>query len=113
LRILDPAVKSARLTGANREYIEHHIPHLADRLVGTPEELLKHAEALVLTRDDDDLFHAAQQLAKPPLIVELTGAGRTIDAQSRHQARNGRTPSRNGVRLAKRTKSTPILAEAS
>ncbi len=62
LRILDPAVKAARLTGANRDYIEHHIPHLADRLVGAAEELLEHADALVLTRDDNALCDEARRL---------------------------------------------------
>jgi GDP-mannose 6-dehydrogenase len=81
LRILDPAVKSARLTGANRDYIDHHIPHLADRLVGTTEELLEHAEALVLTRDENDLFNAAKQMSEPPLVIDLTGAGRFIDPE--------------------------------
>lgn len=108
LRILDPAVKSARLTGANREYIERHIPHLADRLVGNVEELLRHAEALVLTRDDDALFLAAQRLAKPPLIVDLTGAGRMIDSRTQKRPRKTRGRPRDGVRLAKPTKAPPF-----
>ncbi len=78
LRILDAAVKTARLTGANRDYIEHHIPHLANRLVGTAEELLAHADALVLTRDDNELFDVARSMESPPMVIDLTGAGRSI-----------------------------------
>jgi GDP-mannose 6-dehydrogenase len=77
LRILDPAVETARLTGANKTYIEKHVPHLADRLVGSEKELLDHAEAIILTRDDCSLLDLAAQLERPPLVVDLTGADRT------------------------------------
>jgi GDP-mannose 6-dehydrogenase len=112
LRILDPAVKSARLTGANREYIEQHIPHLADRLVGTSAELLKHAEALVLTRDEDTLFLAAQQLPKPPLIVDLTGAGRAIEVRPQASSRKARSQRQHAVIATKRVPPTLMLAKA-
>lgn len=82
LKILDPAVKTATLTGANREYIEQRIPHLADRLVSDVGELLEHVEVLILTRDDDTLFERAKLMSSPPFIIDLTGAGREIDRTS-------------------------------
>ena len=77
LRILDPAVSTARLHGANKEYIDRHVPHLASRLVGTYDELLEHSEVLILTRDGNELYELASQLVHPPLVIDLTGAGRT------------------------------------
>jgi GDP-mannose 6-dehydrogenase len=78
VRILDPAVEAARLNGANREHIEKHIPHLTERLVSSPEELIEHSEALILTRDDNALFEQAAAAANPPYVIDLTGAGRTL-----------------------------------
>lgn len=75
LKILDPAVQAARLTGANREYIEDRIPHLSDRLVDSSDELLDHAEVLVLTRDNVELLQRALLVGKSPLVVPLSGAG--------------------------------------
>ena len=77
LRIYDPAVDSARLTGANRRFIQQHIPHLAERLVASPYELLDHAEVLVLTGEDDDLLRRATRQSDPPLVIDVSGAGRT------------------------------------
>jgi GDP-mannose 6-dehydrogenase len=76
LRIYDPAVDTARLTGTNRSFIEEHIPHLADRLVGTTDELLDHSEAIVLTRGSEELLAAAHVRPDAPQIIDLTLAGR-------------------------------------
>ncbi len=47
LRIYDPNVIAARLTGANKEYINGVIPHLSCLLVPSPEQL-KDAELLIV-----------------------------------------------------------------
>ncbi|KJS52722.1 GDP-mannose dehydrogenase [Streptomyces rubellomurinus subsp. indigoferus] len=52
LRIYDPNVNLSRLLGANREYIETRLPHLAQLLAPTVDEVLRHAEVCVVgTRD--------------------------------------------------------------
>jgi GDP-mannose 6-dehydrogenase len=71
LKIWDSAVDMARLTGANRKYIEQHIPHLASRLVSTPEELLGHSEVVLLTRAHSPLVERAGEMARPPVMVDL------------------------------------------
>jgi len=48
LRIHDRSVSVARLVGANREYIEREIPHLASLMTGTLDEALDHAELIVV-----------------------------------------------------------------
>ena len=84
LKIFDPAVEAARLTGANREYIERHVPHLSDRLVRNPEELMEHAQILVLT-GDDDFLHSEARAEWDPIIVDLTGAGRDRNTGPQHR----------------------------
>lgn len=88
LKIFDPAVNAATLTGANREFIEERIPHLAERLVSTQEELLEHCEAVVLTRDGNELFDRIKLMPNPPMVIDLTGAGRTVESvgHSHHSA---------------------------
>jgi GDP-mannose 6-dehydrogenase len=52
LRIFDRYVSLARLVGANKEYIEQVIPHIASLISDDLEEVLEHAEVLVIgTRD--------------------------------------------------------------
>jgi GDP-mannose 6-dehydrogenase len=48
VRILDPSVSVARLRGANRHYIEEEIPHISTLLCDSADELLQHAEVLVV-----------------------------------------------------------------
>ena len=38
--IFDPIVNPERLIGANRRYVERHLPHVHDLLSSTPEEAL-------------------------------------------------------------------------
>ncbi|MBM3859754.1 MAG: UDP-glucose/GDP-mannose dehydrogenase family protein [Verrucomicrobia bacterium] len=67
VRILDHAVRKAKLIGANRAYIEQHIPHLASLLVADAKELLEHAEVLVVTHDTAEFRALAQQAGVPVL----------------------------------------------
>jgi GDP-mannose 6-dehydrogenase len=48
LAIYDRDVELARLTGANKAFIEHEIPHLGRLLRKTPEETLQDAQAIVV-----------------------------------------------------------------
>jgi GDP-mannose 6-dehydrogenase len=91
LKILDPAVDTARLKGANREYVENHIPHLASRLVSTSSELLEHSEVVLLTRSHGELVTEAAQMAHPPLFVDLARSCASSHATStnHHPAQNG------------------------
>lgn len=75
LKIHDPAIETSLITGANRDYIEKRIPHLSSRLVSSVDELIKHSEVLLLTRDNDALMERAAKLGKHPLIIDLRGRG--------------------------------------
>jgi GDP-mannose 6-dehydrogenase len=48
LAIFDPVVSFSSLVGANREYVEAHLPHLSRLLVPTLDDLLGHAELCVV-----------------------------------------------------------------
>src|SRR6266487_1224558 len=73
LKIHDDAIKTSRITGANREYIEKRIPHLSSRLVGTLDELIEHSDIILITRDDDQLLERVVQREKRPIVVDLRG----------------------------------------
>jgi GDP-mannose 6-dehydrogenase len=48
LKIYDPAVSLSNLVGANREYIERRLPHLAALLTESADAVMEHAEAFVI-----------------------------------------------------------------
>ncbi|SCK36570.1 GDP-mannose 6-dehydrogenase [Streptomyces sp. AmelKG-E11A] len=70
LRIHDANVSLSRLLGANREYIETRLPHLAQLLADSVDEVLDHAEVcLVGTRDPAVL--SALPHGDGPLLIDL------------------------------------------
>lgn len=48
VRIYDPIVRLSRLTGANRRYLMTHLPHIAELLLESEDELLAHSEVIVV-----------------------------------------------------------------
>ncbi|CAA9273091.1 MAG: GDP-mannose 6-dehydrogenase [uncultured Actinomycetospora sp.] len=80
LRIYDPAVVESALLGANRAFIEAHLPHLRDLLVDTVAEVVDHAEVLVVGKADEDVQHALTDTTTP--VIDLV---RLPDASARRQ----------------------------
>ena len=52
LRLYDRSVALARLIGANKMYLEQHIPHISSLMVSTLQELVDHSEVLVIGNND-------------------------------------------------------------
>jgi GDP-mannose 6-dehydrogenase len=75
VRILDRSVSIARLGGANRRYIEEEIPHIASLMCETPEELLAHAEVLVVANADDQARRAVAAARPDQVVVDLGRSG--------------------------------------
>lgn len=71
LRIYDPNVSLARLTGANRDYILNHIPHISRLLVDTPDELLSHAETVVVGNNDPKILALLKSAGPQHRIIDL------------------------------------------
>ncbi|MFF4182327.1 nucleotide sugar dehydrogenase [Streptomyces sp. NPDC001691] len=79
LRIHDANVSLSRLLGANREYIETRLPHIAQLLVDSVDEVLGHADVcLVGTRDPAVL--AALPRGDGTVLIDLI---RMPDAEAR------------------------------
>ena len=72
MRILDPNVVMARLHGANRQYIETEIPHIASLLCDEIGPLLDHAEVLVISAGSADAEQVLAAARPDQVIVDLT-----------------------------------------
>jgi GDP-mannose 6-dehydrogenase len=73
LRILDSAVRQAKLIGANREYIEKRIPHLSSLLVASAAELVRHAEAVVVAHGAAEFREVIELIGPDAPIIDLAG----------------------------------------
>lgn len=73
LRIYDRNVEHARMHGANREYINNRIPHLSSLLVGSLDEISRHAETLVISYPDPEFRSFLGRIPEDKIIIDLTG----------------------------------------
>jgi GDP-mannose 6-dehydrogenase len=71
LRIYDKNVLLSRLVGANKEYIEHRIPHLSSLLCDTVDEVLAHAEVIVVGNKSPEFVEALQQTRPAQVVIDL------------------------------------------
>lgn len=70
LKIYDANVSMSRLLGANREYIEDRLPHLAHLLADSVDEVLEHADVCVVGTKDPAVLSALPH-GEGPVIVDL------------------------------------------
>lgn len=70
LRIYDPAVRLSRLTGANRAYVETHLPHIRELLTESAREAVEHAELCVVASKDASVVEALSD-SDGKVIVDL------------------------------------------
>jgi GDP-mannose 6-dehydrogenase len=71
LAIYDRDVSLARLFGANKEYIQREIPHISELMRGTIDEVLEHAEVLVIGNRAEEFCQAINRLRPGQLIIDL------------------------------------------
>jgi GDP-mannose 6-dehydrogenase len=65
LRIFDPEVQLSRLLGANRSYIESHIPHLGSLLCDNINEMIDPSEVILVGLQQTALDAALQLRVRP------------------------------------------------
>jgi len=73
LRIYDPCVRAARLTGANRQYIEREIPHIEELLYDDPTVLLDGIGTVAIGHADADAVAAIAALPAGVPVIDLYG----------------------------------------
>jgi GDP-mannose 6-dehydrogenase len=69
LRIFDPEVQLSRLLGANRSYIDAHIPHLGTLLTPRIEDMIEPSDVILVGLQQGALNESLQKLVKPEHTV--------------------------------------------
>jgi GDP-mannose 6-dehydrogenase len=83
VRLYDREVSVARLTGANKEYIHHEIPHISKLMANSVDEVVNHSEVIVIGNRSDEFVAIDSNLARGKTIIDLVRifGDRTSDEQ--------------------------------
>jgi GDP-mannose 6-dehydrogenase len=73
VRIYDSEVSLARLVGANKEYIEREIPHIASLLVEDLVSVTAHAEVLIVGNTSPMFQRLAEHCRPDHTVIDLAG----------------------------------------
>jgi GDP-mannose 6-dehydrogenase len=72
LQVYDPEVHLSRLLGANRRFIEQHVPHLGSLMRGDIEGVIADSDLLVVGLSDARIFEAlAQHVREDQFVLDL------------------------------------------
>ena len=71
LRIYDKNVRIASLVGANRDFILNRIPHISRLMVDDIDEVLNHAETVVVGTQDPDFQSIPERLREGQRLVDF------------------------------------------
>jgi len=73
LNIYDSNVEYARVHGANKDYIESKIPHVSSLLNADFDQVINHADVIVLGNRDEKFRALAQQAPEGKQVIDLVG----------------------------------------
>lgn len=71
IRLYDRNVTIASLVGANRDYILNHIPHISKLMVNSIEEVVEHADVIVIGNGAEEFRAVAEQVPSGKVVVDL------------------------------------------
>ena len=71
--IYDPDVDPQQLRGANRAFMEDHLPHLVELLCSSVEDALRDAETVVITKAWPGVQDLGDVLGEHQVVVDLVG----------------------------------------
>lgn len=75
IRLYDRNVNLASLVGANRDYILNHIPHISKLMVKGIDEVLAHADTVVIGNGDKEFRGVLDRLRPDQVVVDLVRIG--------------------------------------
>lgn len=71
VRIYDPNVALSRLVGANREFIEKHLPHIGSILSDSVDTVLDHGDAFIVGTSIDEVAEVIDGLDHDTFVLDL------------------------------------------
>jgi GDP-mannose 6-dehydrogenase len=85
IRIYDRNVATSRLIGANRRFMEEHIPHLSSLLVSSTEELTAGVDVIVVGYQSSEFSVALQSLRADQTVIDLARLAKQVTTPAHYE----------------------------
>ena len=85
LLVYDKNVNLARLTGANRDYILNHIPHIANLMRENIDEVLQHAEVIVIGNASPEFKEIPGALRPDQTVIDFVRIDPSMKAGKQYE----------------------------
>jgi GDP-mannose 6-dehydrogenase len=85
VRIYDRNVSTSRLIGANRRFIEEHIPHLSSLLVENINDLAAEADVIVVGYQSPEFAQVIQSLRADQTVIDLARLAKQVTTPARYE----------------------------
>jgi GDP-mannose 6-dehydrogenase len=72
VRVLDRGVAPTQIVGANQRYIRQQIPNIASLMCDTPEDIVQHADVIVIGNAGEDATRVADAVDARHTVLDLT-----------------------------------------
>jgi GDP-mannose 6-dehydrogenase len=79
IQIYDRHVSMSRLIGANKRFIDEHIPHLSALLVQELDALLAQSEVIVVGYQSPEFGAVLQRLRPDQMVIDLAHVARPVN----------------------------------
>ena len=85
IRIFDRNVATSRLIGANRRFMETHIPHLSSLLAENIEQIAEESEVIVVGYKAPEFIPVLKSLRSDQTIIDLARIVRRVDTPAHYE----------------------------
>ncbi|MDP4180821.1 MAG: nucleotide sugar dehydrogenase [Bacillota bacterium] len=85
LKLYDRNVSLAKLVGANKEYIETHIPHISALMVDSLDELLEDRDVIIIGNKDPEFNRIINEARDDQKIFDLVRMGDISNARGNYE----------------------------
>lgn len=82
IKIYDKNVSLAKLFGANKDYIKNHIPHISQLMVDSLDEIIDHAETIVIGNKSNEFIDIFPKLKETQHVIDLVRIGENIETKA-------------------------------
>lgn len=84
IKLYDKNVNMARLMGANKQFIESHIPHIAQLMCENIEEVINDSEVLVIGNKTEEFKNVLYKISENKIVIDLVRIDRSWQTEGNY-----------------------------